>query len=243
MLFDWLFWLIAITGVILTGISKSGFAGGAGVVAVPLMSLYIPFEQTVVIMLPLLIVMDYKMMRLHWRNVPWPIVKQLLFAAIAGIVLGGAMMNQLSGEHLMIMLALLSILFSIWGSLAQWLSRFKRQGYFWGGFSGLSSTLLHAGGPPINIYLVSLQMPKLQWLAATAAFFGVMNWIKVVPYTLNGLWQWELVWVTLGLFPFAYLGVILGHHIQKRISETRFLQLCKGLLFFSGLGLLVKAYL
>jgi len=38
MLFDWLFWLIAITGVILTGISKSGFAGGAGVVAVPLMS-------------------------------------------------------------------------------------------------------------------------------------------------------------------------------------------------------------
>ena len=63
-MFDLTFWILAILGVTLTGISKSGFAGGAGVVAVPLMSLYIPFEHTVVIMLPLLIVMDYKMMPL-----------------------------------------------------------------------------------------------------------------------------------------------------------------------------------
>lgn len=234
---------MAILGVTLTGISKSGFAGGAGVVAVPLMSLYIPFEQTVVIVLPLLLVMDYKMMRLHWRNVPWSIVKPLLASALLGITLGGALMNQLSGDHLMVILAVLSILFSVWGSLANWLSRFKRQGYFWGAFSGLSSTLLHAGGPPINIYLVSLKMPKLQWLAATAAFFTAMNWIKVVPYTLNDLWQWELIWITLGLFPFAYLGVILGHHIQTKISEKYFLQFCKSLLFLSGLGLLIKAYL
>ena len=241
-MFDIYFWALAILGVTLTGISKSGFAGGAGVVAVPLMSLYIPFEHTVVIMLPLLIVMDYKMMRLHWRNVPWPVVKQLLLAAIVGIALGGALMNQLSGHHLMIILAVLSILFAMWGSLSEWLTRFKRQGYFWGMFSGLSSTLLHAGGPPINIYLVSLKLPKLQWLAATAAFFGVMNWIKVIPYTLNDLWQWELTLVTLGLFPFAYLGVVLGYHIQKRFSEERFLQLCKFLLFTSGVGLLIKAF-
>ena len=55
-----LFWLVAVLGVILTGVSKSGFAGGAGVVAVPLMALFIPVSQAVVIMLPLLLLMPNK---------------------------------------------------------------------------------------------------------------------------------------------------------------------------------------
>ena len=38
---DAAFWLLAVVGVFLTGISKSGFAGGAGVVAVPLLALVV----------------------------------------------------------------------------------------------------------------------------------------------------------------------------------------------------------
>ncbi len=49
-----IFWLLAFAGVVLTGISKSGFAGGAGVVAVPLLALVLPVERAAALMLPLL---------------------------------------------------------------------------------------------------------------------------------------------------------------------------------------------
>jgi len=57
MTIDWVFVLLMVVAVLLTGISKSGFAGGVGVVAVPLISLKASPAFAVAVMLPLLIVM------------------------------------------------------------------------------------------------------------------------------------------------------------------------------------------
>ena len=44
--------------VVLTGISKSGFAGALGVFAVPLLLLVMPAVDAIALMLPILIVAD-----------------------------------------------------------------------------------------------------------------------------------------------------------------------------------------
>jgi len=257
MISDPLFWLVSILGVFLTGISKSGFAGGAGVVAVPLMALVMPLEQSVAIMLPLLIIMDIKMVRIHWRHVPWPVVKSLLPGAILGISAGGLAMQWLNASLLMLLLGTLSIVFTAWGTISQKIKHHyqslkneasSKRSFLsplsspalWGGFSGLTSTLLHAGGPPIHMYLLLAQLQKHQWLAITAVFFAVMNWIKVVPYSLNNAWDGSVFWVTLLLAPVAYMGILTGHSIAKRLSEEIFMRVCRGLLFLSGVGLWLK---
>ena len=53
---DPIFYAVAVPAVMLTGLSKSGFLGGFGALAVPLMSLAIPVPQAAAIMLPLLFV-------------------------------------------------------------------------------------------------------------------------------------------------------------------------------------------
>lgn len=235
-----LFWLLAIAGVLITGISKSGFAGGAGVIAVPLLALVIPVPLAAALVLPLLLVMDAKTIALYRHSINLHELKPLLAAAIIGIGLAGSAMALVPPHGLQIALALFSILFACWHRLIPLLGRLPGSAYLWGTLSGISSTLLHAGGPPMNIHLISQQLPKEKWLAQAAVFFGVMNLVKLIPYSLNSLWSWELIGICLLLFPFAWLGVHLGHHMQKRLDEGQFMLICRGLLLSTGIGLLLQ---
>ncbi|KZY63716.1 hypothetical protein A3742_04845 [Oleiphilus sp. HI0071] len=237
---DPIFWLLAITGVIITGISKSGFAGGAGVVAVPLLSFKIGVLEATAITLPLLLAMDAQTLRYYFRQINWPELRGLIPGALVGIFLGGFAMGSASDSALMLGLGILCILFALWARLQQALMRFKGARFFWSTSSGLSSTLVHAGGPPINIYFVSRALPKAAWLATAGAFFAIMNAIKLIPYSLNGQWSLQLVAISVVLLPMAYLGVWLGKQIQGRLSETQFMQACRFLLFAVGVSLIWK---
>lgn len=242
-----LFWLLAIAGVLLTGISKSGFAGGAGVIAVPLLSLMIPVPIAAALMLPLLLVMDAKSLRYYWRSASWYELKRILPAAIIGITLGGYLLGELPSNLLQFLLGIFCIVFALWKKIIPIFGRIPYAGFIWGGVSGLTSTLLHAGGPPINIYLLTRQLPKRAWLATAAVFFAAMNLLKVIPYALTDQWQSdslisELLIIDLILLPLSLIGVWLGYVLQNHISEANFMNACKILLFFSGLGLLIGSY-
>lgn len=237
-----LFWLLAGIGVVLTGISKSGFAGGAGVVAVPLLALVMPIPIAVLVMLPVLLVMDARTVLYYRQHAHWHELKYILPAALIGIAIGGLLLGQLSDFLLQITLGILSILFAAWHKLTPMLGRIPGAAWLWGSLSGLTSTLIHAGGPPINIYLIAKQLPKSIWLATAGIFFAVMNLSKIIPYSLLGEWQLDLLWLSLALIPMAWVGVWLGHHIQQKFSEQHFMLACRGLLLASGLLLLVKAF-
>lgn len=237
-----LFWLLAIAGVILTGISKSGFAGGAGVVAVPLLALVMPVENAAVLLLPLLIAMDAKTVYLYRESIDFQAIKPIALASLIGIALAGSAMAVISSSVLQIVLALFSIAFAFWHRLTPLLGKLPGAAYLWGGISGVSSTLLHAGGPPITIYFLSKGLSKKVWIAQAAIFFAFMNVVKVIPYSLNNLWSSEFFLISLLLIPVGLLGVWLGHKIQTLISESAFVLCCRILLAITGAALLIKAY-
>ena len=237
-----LFWLLAIVGVILTGISKSGFAGGAGVVAVPLLSLVMPVEQAAALMLPLLLIMDSKTVYLYRKSINLNAIKPIMMASVAGIAIAGSAMAYLTSDMLLLTLALFSILFACWHQLIPLLGKLPKASYLWGGLSGVSSTLLHAGGPPITIYFLSKGLAKKVWLAQAAIFFALMNWVKVIPYSLNHLWHVDQIYIVLTLLPVAMLGIAMGHKIQGLISDEHFAQSCRFLLGLTGVFLLIKTF-
>lgn len=247
-----LFWSLAIAGVLLTGISKSGFAGGAGVIAVPLLSLVLPVPVAAALMLPLLIIMDAKSLHYYWRSVQWQEIKRIAPAALIGIIFGGFLLGKLSSDFLQVLLGLFCIVFALWKSLIPLLGRLPYAGFIWGAVSGLTSTLLHSGGPPINIYLATRQLPKRNWLATAAVFFAMMNLVKIIPYALTGQWDSEsvisnlavsnLLLIDILLLPVSLIGVWLGYRLQSKISEAHFMSACKGLLLFSGLVLITSIY-
>ena len=83
-----LFWAFVGTAVIIQGISKSGFAGGAGILSLPLMMLVMPAEKVPATLLPLLILCDMNAIYIHRRNVVWRKVLEIYLPAILGILAG-----------------------------------------------------------------------------------------------------------------------------------------------------------
>lgn len=107
------FYAVAIPGVILTGISKAGFGGAVGGIAVPLMVLVIDAPQAVAIMLPILCVMDLLGLFAFRRNVLWPVLRVAVIAGLAGSLLGYLLFNVVDSRWIKALIGVESVLFAL----------------------------------------------------------------------------------------------------------------------------------
>ncbi|NQX75167.1 MAG: sulfite exporter TauE/SafE family protein, partial [Epibacterium sp.] len=82
------FYGVAAISVLLTGLSKSGFGGGLGVMAVPMMSLFVTPQFAAAVMMPILLAMDVLIVWRYRRTWDRRIILTLLPAALIGLVIG-----------------------------------------------------------------------------------------------------------------------------------------------------------
>ena len=76
-----MFWCLAIFVVYIMGVSKSGFAGGAGVIAVPLMSIVISPQAAAALLLPILLFIDALNMGVFWPKRDAVLLPRLLLGS------------------------------------------------------------------------------------------------------------------------------------------------------------------
>lgn len=238
------FWLVAIAGVVLTGISKSGFAGGIGIATVPILSLVMSPIQAAAIMLPLLILMDAFSVKAWWGQQNNHYLKLLIPSAVAGIVVGYLLFEYLNEHMLKLVLGVMSLWFALWG-LSNGMQRVtfgsRLAGRVFGAIAGLTSFVAHAGGPPVNIYLLAKKLPKAQFLATAVIFFAVINVIKLIPYTLLNQFNSDNLLIAALLMPFGWVGVRLGLVIQRNINDRLFYRIILLLLLAIGTKLIFDA--
>lgn len=246
MLTDPIFWLVAIPAVLITGISKSGFAGGAGGLTVPLLALAISPAAAAAVMLPLLVYMDFLSVRSWWNKQSNQQLLILLPAAIVGIAVAYLLFDQLNEQYLRGLLGIISLGFGIYGlTFGEWSQRKPSAliGRICGTLAGFTSFVAHAGGPPLNAYLIPLRLPKTQYLGTAVMFFAVVNVVKLIPYSMLGQINLDNLTVSVMLAPIAWIGVKLGLRIQDKFNEKQFKQIILGLMIVVGLRLLWTALL
>ncbi|MCY4426931.1 MAG: sulfite exporter TauE/SafE family protein [Halieaceae bacterium] len=242
MLTDPLFYLVAVPGVMLYGIAKGGFAGPAAVLAVPLMALVMPPSQAAAILLPILVVMDVVVVKTYWKIFDMRALQVLLPGALAGIFLGYLSFEYLNDAHLRIIVGLLSLVF---GAQNLWrLSPPSPPGYqfasgsMFGAIAGFTSFSIHAGGPPLTMYLMPKRLDPLLFAGTSGIFFAVVNAVKLLPYySLGQLGAANLV-ASLVLVPLAPLGVAIGHWAVRRTEPGRYYYIISFFLMVLGVTLL-----
>ena len=243
MITDPLFYAAAIPALLVFGISKAGFGTGLGILSVPLIALTIPASQAAAIMLPILCVMDLAALWAYRGQWSRENMKIMLPGGFAGIVLGALTFRYVNEAGLKIMLGAIAIGFLLqrWlgkASLAESTKPAPGKGYFWSALSGYTSTLAHAGGPPMSIYLLPQKMDKALLVGTTVVFFAIVNYIKIIPYTLLGLFDSSNLATSAGLAPVGLLGIFCGVWFRKTIPELLFYRLCYAFLFVAGMKLL-----
>jgi uncharacterized membrane protein YfcA len=242
MITDPWFYAIAVPAVLLMGLSKSGFLGGFGALATPLMALAVPVPQAAAIMLPLLLVMDATGLQRLWRDHDRALIRQLLPAGLAGVALGTLVFGLLPAATLAGLVGALTLLFLAQQLLLparterppppRWLGRLAALA------SGFTSFVAHAGGPPIAAYVLPLRLQPLVFGATMAVFFAAINLAKWLPYAWLGLIDGGSLATSLVLLPLAPLGVWAGVWALRRVDPTWFYRLAYAGMFVTGVELL-----
>ena len=243
---DPFFYAVAIPAVLLLGVSKSGFGAGFGSLAVPLMALAVTVPQAAAILMPVLLLMDLLGMAAFRKHVDRALLKFLLPAGLSGIVLGALLFRTLDAKVVAGVVGGVTLLF-----LAQRLLFPPRAdspppprwlGAILTATSGFTSFIAHAGGPPINAYVIPLKLSPVLFTGTMAFFFFFINLSKWVPYAWLGLLDGRNLATSLALLPFAPVGVWVGVRIAHRINPVLFYRLVYAGMFLTGCKLLWDAW-
>ncbi|WP_372738455.1 sulfite exporter TauE/SafE family protein [Neptunomonas sp.] len=245
MITDPWFYVVAVPAVLITAISKGGFGGGLGLLGVPIMALVIAPQQAAAILLPILCLMDLVGLWKFRGKSHLHSLQSLLPAACVGIIIGALTFKFFSADHIRIIVGLIAVIFS----LNFWLQPSDRapkkpsrlRGSFWGTIAGFTSFGVHAGGAPLNAYLLPLKLVKSEYVGTSIIFFSAINFIKLIPYTLLGQFTFETLTTAATLAILAPIGVLTGVRLHHKISDKWFYQLCYSFLFVMGVKLLFDA--
>jgi uncharacterized membrane protein YfcA len=239
---DPFFYAVSIPAVLLLGVSKSGFGAGFGSLAVPMMALAVTVPQAAAILMPVLLVMDLLGMAAFRKDVDRQLLKFLLPWGLAGVLVGTLLFRWLDARLVAGIVGVFTLLF-----LAQRLLFPPRPDSLppprWlGGLltatSGFTSFIAHAGGPPINAYVIPLKLRPVLFTGTMAFFFFFINLSKWVPYAWLGLLDLRNMVTSLALLPFAPVGVWVGVRIAHRINQTLFYRFVYAGMFLTGVKLL-----
>jgi uncharacterized membrane protein YfcA len=240
---DPLFYVAAIPAILLVGIAKGGFGGGVGLIGTPMVALTTTPTRAAAILLPILCVMDIVGVIAYRKSWDAANLRILVPGALVGILLGSATFRFLDESLIRLLIGALAVGFV----LQHWLEGESATaptaprlgvGSVWATFSGFTSFVAHAGGPPLSVYLLPQRMDKTLFVGTTVIYFTVVNYVKLIPYSLLGQFSAENVRTSLLLLPLAPLGMWLGIWLHRRIDEELFYRIVYIMLALVGLKLL-----
>jgi len=243
-----LFYLLAGLGVLLAGFSKASAAGGVGLMAVPLMSIVIAPQQAAGIMLPILCALDLLGLWAYRKQYDPSMLRQLVPGALLGILIAALVFKTVDVRWVKGLLGLECLVFAVHRIVGA--RRFDAaagrapdlaRATFWSTLSGFTSTLAHAGGPPILQYLLPLKLPKTLLVATTVYFFTLVNYLKLVPYAWLGLLEKASLSTSLMLAPVIPIGYWIGWKFTRSIPEKPFFTFINLSLVATGIKLLWDA--
>ncbi|MEO1798375.1 MAG: sulfite exporter TauE/SafE family protein [Pseudomonadota bacterium] len=237
------FYVVAVVAILLTGVSKSGFGGGLGVMAVPLMSLFVTPQFAAAVMMPILLAMD---LLIVWRyRASWDrrIILGLLPAALVGLILGSLSFQYMDANTVKFLVGLLAAVFVAQFLMSRGAGPEGRETprpvvFALGALSGFSSFIAHAGGPPVKGYLLRQRLKKSWFVGTNTVFFFTLNFLKTLAYGAFGTLSVTSLQISAALSPVLLLGVVLGFRLHAVVDQAIFVRVVYGFLALTAAKLL-----
>jgi len=236
--------MIALLGFLI-GVTKGGF-NGVGSLLTPLLSLVLPVSSAVGVLLPMLIVGDACALYTYWGEWDGKLVWRLLPAGLAGALAGTYVLTACSPNALRLALAVFVFVIIGYRFVSERIQAWRYQPQVWhgpvvGAVAGVASGMFNNGGPAFNSYLLLQRLPPRAFIATTALFFALLNWLKVPGFVYTGVLNLSLLLSVWWVFLFIPLGIVAARWLVTRIRPVVFERVIVGLLVSSSLLLIVQS--
>ncbi len=241
-------WILGAVAALLAGFSKSAMPGMA-VLYAPLFAEVLPARSSTGALLPLLILADVFAVVFWRRHAVWRHIVRLVPWTLAGIVGGWLVMGMIDdrlmrpvlGAALIVVLAV-----NAWHHGKRAVARRRgiplestvSDAWWFSALFGLAGGVLtmisNAAGAILTIYLLSMRLPRDEFIGTAAWYFLIVNVIKV-PFSINlGLITVPSLLLDAVLAAGVAAGSIVGVLTARRIPQKAFVIVAQALAFASA---------
>ena len=231
-------------GGLLVGIMRTGFGGGVGVVAAPVLALVMPAKMTLGVILPLTQMADLVSLRYYWGRWVWRHVIALVPGLVIGVAIGWGLLDIIPELWFRRILGALACTFALLQVFRERMLRdMKTPGRGMslgvGVVLGVVSTLIHSGGVVMMLYLIPQGLSGRTFVATAWILGVILNIIKLAAYLDLGLIGCESLLLDLWLLPALAAGALLGIFLNRRLSSTWFNRAVLVIVLILGIKLIV----
>jgi hypothetical protein len=206
------------------GMAKAG-VHGISMFAVPLLAIMFGGKNSTGLMLPMLIMADLFAVKYYHRHANWGYLLKLFPSAAVGVLVGTWLGNVIDDNVFRSVMS--AIIFTSLGIML-WMEKGNKESipdYVWfallmGLLGGITTMIGNLAGSVMALYLLSMRLPKNEYIGTAAWFFLIINLFKVPFHVLS----WKSIDINSFLLnliclPFIALGAWCGIWLVKRIPE------------------------
>lgn len=229
------YYICAAAAVIVLGVSKTGFGGGIGILAMPLMAMVMPAQEMVAVLAILLVAVDLFSNVHYIGEWDWPVLKWMLPGAVAGVGVGLAVMQVMErmnpgrfDQNLSMTIGLICLAFVLlqaWrltGRDVPTLPVGRTSSSAVGLVAGSVSTVSHSSGPIVLLYLLQERVEKRKLVGTMLLYTLLINSVKLVGYVAVSTVTLATLKKTAWMFPLLPVGTLTGVWMNKRMPERPF---------------------
>lgn len=222
---------------LLAGFTQGVSGFGAGLVAMPLLTLVLGIKTAVPLsMLNGLIITGVLSLQLK-GHIDWRKIMPLLIGCQPGIFLGALALKKMNADLLQLGLGTFITLYAIYSLSTPPRPRTisPSWGYVAGFLTGMISSVFSAGGPPAVIYVSLTGWAKDEIKAMLSVFFFVSGIVTAIGHAMNGLTTTPVLQHFVWTGPMTLIGVFVGSLLYRRIKQRTYIALMLWFLIMMGL--------
>jgi hypothetical protein len=224
---------------------RAAIGFGDGLLAVPLLTLFIDLQEAVPLVLLLGSSISIVALWQERQCLQLGSLGRTSVAALLGIPLGVMLLSFGNEDVIKGFLGLLLITMAIWKLLP--MSSFQLQGPYWsylfGGLAGILGSAYALRGVVFSIYGGLRGWNPGQFKSTISGFYILSGILIPITYFSAGLITPKLIGLYLLLLPLAILSTFIGGHLTKRLNADLFQRVIWIFMFLFGVLMIVKSML
>jgi len=228
--------IFAFLVIILSGFIQGTTSFGFSLIALPLLGIVLSLKLVVPLLVIFSLLMNSIILYKLRSHVDLKRILILIFSSIIATPAGAYLLISIDENILKLFVGIIvvfsAIIFKLGFSIQV---KNEKLAYIPVGImSGLLNGSVSLSGPPVILFLTNQKAEKQVFRATLTSFFWILNIATVFVFSYNGLINYEVLNLSIKLFPALIIGLMFGMKLGDRIQQKTFQNATIILLFCMG---------
>ena len=208
--------IVAATAVLIGSVVQGSIGFGVNLLAAPFVAIVVPEALPATMTLVALPIAITTVRREHHAvdrlALPW-----MLAGAVPGTLIGLAVVSEVSGESLALVVGLITLVGVVLSTVVPPLPHRASAAFGAGFLSNIFGTASSVGGPPVALLFQHREGPTAR--STLGAFFTISAAMSLIGYTAAETITLDHLYFALGLAPFMIAGLWASRHLHPFVDS------------------------